>query len=217
MRYALQAAALATALSLAAGSAAAADYRLNPYTLAYEGAITENAPGEVSIHPVTYEVRRNGYQDTQLDTIQQRLQQASQARAQQAAGGEVQYSGDANLSDEQIAQLPFDLYRQGYEYYWKTHAHPGSTFRYTTSSLLDLMRFDATEQMALINQPLLMIAGSQADSLYMTVAAYAAASGTDDKEMALIDGATHIETYWVPKYVDAAVDKLTPFFARTLQ
>jgi len=31
-----------------------------------------------------------------------------------------------------------------------------------------------------------------------------------------IDRATHIETYWVPKYVDAAMGKLKPFFARTL-
>ncbi len=26
--------------------------------------------------------------------------------------------------------LPFALYRQGYEYYWKTHAHPNSTFKH---------------------------------------------------------------------------------------
>lgn len=69
-------------------------------------------------------VRRNGMQDSQLDTIQQRLKQASDARAQEVAGSEVLYSGDANLTDEQIAKLPFALYRQGYEYYWKTHAHP---------------------------------------------------------------------------------------------
>lgn len=161
-------------------------------------------------------VRRNGYVDSQLDTIQQRLQQASAARAQEAAGGAVMYSGDANLSDEQIAKLPFDLYRQGYEYYWKTHAHPNSTFKYTTSSLIDLVRFDATNQIDLIQQPLLMIAGTKADSLYMTEDAFAKATGAKDKELFKLEGATHIETYWVPKYVGAAITKLNTFYTRTL-
>ena len=138
------------------------------------------------------------------------------ARTHEMTGGNILYAGDANLTDEQIAKLPFDLYRQGYHYYWKTHAHPGSTFKYTMSSLLDLMRWDATDQIELIDQPLLMIAGSKADSLYMTEDAFAKATGTKDKELFKIDGATHIETYWVPKYVDAAMDKLTPFYARTL-
>lgn len=161
-------------------------------------------------------VRRNGFADSQLDTIQERLRQASAARTQELAGGNVLYAGDANLTDEQIASLPFDLYRQGYHYYWKTHAHPGSTFKYTMSSLLDLMRWDATDRIELIVQPLLMIAGSKADSLYLTEDAFAKATGTKDKELFKIDGATHIETYWVPKYVDAALDKLTAFYGRTL-
>lgn len=346
----LHAALAATLIGSIATEAGAADYRKNPYTLTYEGALTSNEPGKVNIHPVTYRlngleiaanvytpanydpakrypaivvahpnggvkeqvaglyaqrlaeqgyitvaadaayqgasggqprnvdkpmhriedihgmadfigqyagvdpqrlgllgicggggyslaaaetdkrfrtiatlsmfnsgrVRRNGYEDSQLDSIQARLQQASAARAQEAAGGEVLYAGDANLSDEQIAKLPFVLYRQGYEYYWKTHAHPNSTFKYTQSSLLDLMRFDATNQIEMIEQPLLMIAGSKADSLYMTQDAFAKASGTQDKELYLLDGATHIETYWVPKYVDAAMTKLKAFYARTL-
>ena len=161
-------------------------------------------------------VRRNGFADSQLGTVQQRLRQVSNARAQEAAGGEILYAGDANMTDQQIAALPFEMYRQGYEYYWKTHAHPNSTFKYTMSSLLDLMRWDATDQIELIDQPLLMIAGSKADSLYMTEDAFPRASGTKDKELFKIEGATHIETYWVPKYVDAAMGKLTPFFARTL-
>jgi hypothetical protein len=161
-------------------------------------------------------VRRNGYVDSALSTIQTRLQQASAARTQEAAGGAVLYSGDANLTDEQIAKLPFDLYRQGYEYYWKTHAHPNSTFKYTTSSLLDLMRWDATSQLELINQPLLMIAGSKADSLYMTEDAIAKATGTKDKELFLIEGATHIETYWKQPYVNQAVEKLTRFYGKSL-
>jgi uncharacterized protein len=161
-------------------------------------------------------VRRNGFADSQLQTVQQRLQQASDARAKESSSGEITYSGDANLTDEQIAKLPFELYRQGYEYYWKTHKHPASTFKYTTSSLLDLMSFDATDRVELIDRPLLMIAGSKADSLYMTEDAFEKAKGTEDKELFKIDGATHIETYWKPEYVDAAVEKLTSFFNRAL-
>ena len=78
------------------------------------------------------------------------------------------------------------------------------------------MRFDATDHIELINQPLLMIAGSKADSLYMTQDALPKATGTTDKEVFILDGATHIETYWVPRYVDAAIGKLTAFYARTL-
>ncbi|MDX0931166.1 alpha/beta hydrolase [Sinorhizobium medicae] len=349
-RTIMRAAVVAAMTGLAAGEAGAADYKQNPFTLTYEGAITKNEPGKVNIHPVTYKlngldiaanvytpanydpsqkypaivvahpnsgvkeqvaglyaqrlaeqgyititadaayqgasggqprnvdkpayriedvhgmadfitrypgvdvarlsllgicggggyslaaaktdkrfvsiatlsmfnsgrVRRNGFADSQLDTIQQRLRQVSEARAQETAGGEILYAGDANLTDEQIAALPFEMYRQGYEYYWKTHAHPNSTFKYTMSSLLDLMRWDATDQIELIDQPLLMIAGSKADSLYMSEDAFAKATGTTDKELFKIEGATHIETYWVPKHVDAAMGKLTPFFARTL-
>jgi len=161
-------------------------------------------------------VRRNGDQDSQLATIQQRLQQASEARAKEVATGEITYTGDARLTDEQIAKLPFDLYRQGFEYYGKTHAHPNSTFRYTMSSLLDLVRFDAQSNMDLIHQPLLMMAGTKADSLYMTEGAFKKASGTPDKQLFLIDGATHIETYWVPRYVDQAVNQLNIFFDKNI-
>ncbi|EPG4103782.1 MULTISPECIES: alpha/beta hydrolase [Pseudomonas aeruginosa group] len=161
-------------------------------------------------------VRRNGFADSQLNTIQERLQQASNARAQEAAGGKMLYSGDADMTDAQIAALPFEMYRQGYEYYWRTHAHPGSTFKYTTSSLMELMSWDATDRIELIDKPLLMIAGSKADSLYMSEDAFVRASGTKDKELFKIEGATHIETYWVPRYVDAAMAKLSEFYKRTL-
>lgn len=162
-------------------------------------------------------VRKNGFMDSQLSTIQERLQQASDARAQEIAGGKILYVADTIPTDEQIAKLSYDLYREGFEYYFKTHAHPNSTFKYTMSSLLELMSFDAATNMDLINQPLLMMAGSRADTLYMSLDAFQKAHNAKDKELFLIDGATHIQTYWKPEYVSKAMDKLTLFYAKELQ
>lgn len=175
------------------------------------------------------EVRRNGFQNSGLATIKERLKQASDARAQETAGGKIKenerietggnplYLGLASITDEEIAKTSTDLYREGYEYYYRTHAHPNSTFLYTTSSLMDLMTWDATDQIELINQPLLMMAGSKADTKYMTDEAFAKATGTKNKELFVIDGATHIQSYWKPEYVALAVNKLTEFFGKNLK
>jgi len=162
------------------------------------------------------EVRRNGFMNSQLNTIQERLKNASDARKQEADGGEILYSGVASITDEEIAKTSTDLYREGYEYYYRTHAHPNSTFLYTTSSLMDLMTWDATDQIELINQPLLMIAGSKADTKYMTDEAFEKVTNAKNKELFLIDGATHIQTYWKPEYVEQAVNKLVDFYQTNL-
>ena len=162
-------------------------------------------------------VRRNGFKNSQVATIQQRLKEASEAREEEARGGEVRYVGNMpKMSKEEVAKMPFELYREGYEYYLETHAHPNSTFRYTQSSLLDLMRFDATDQIELINQPLLMLAGSKADTRDMTEDAFAKAVNAQAKELYLLEGATHIQTYWKEPYVTQAVKKLTEFFKKNL-
>ena len=175
------------------------------------------------------EVRRNGFQNSQLNTIQERLKQASDARAQEAAGGKIPenerietggkplLSGVGSITDEEIAKVSTDLYREGYEYYYRTHAHPNSTFLYTTSSLMDLMTWDATDQIELINQPLLMMAGSKADTKYMTDEAFSKATNAKNKELFVIDGGTHIQTYWKPEYVSQAVNKLDKFFQQNLK
>jgi len=158
------------------------------------------------------EVRRNGFMNSGLSTIQERLQQATEARALEVETGEVLYASNNETTDEMADKMPFDLYREGHYYYNRTHAHPNSTFRYTMSSLLDLMEFDAATNMDLINQPLLMMAGSKADTFYMTDKAFKLATGTSEKELFLIPGATHIQTYHVPEYVNEAVNKLKVFY-----
>ena len=167
-------------------------------------------------------VRRNGFQDADVQGIQKRLQRAAEAREKELTG-EIVYEGflPPNSTDEQLrakmAELPENtLYRDGIEYYGLSHRHPNATGSYTTESFMKLMAFDVEDRMDLINQPLLMIAGEKADTLYMTEDAFAKATGTQDKEIYQIKGASHIRTYWVPEYVDDAVKKLNTFFNKNL-
>lgn len=167
-------------------------------------------------------VRRNGFQDADIKGIQTRLQKAADAREKELAG-EIVYEGflPPNATDEQLrakmAELPENtLYRDGIEYYGLSHRHPNATGIYTTESFMKLMAFDVEDRMELINQPLLMIAGEKADTLYMTKDAFAKATGTENKELFLIPSASHIRTYWVPEYVDQAVAQLQMFYAKNL-
>ncbi len=81
---------------------------------------------------------------------------------------------------------------------------------------MDLMTWDASSNMDLINQPLLMMAGSKADTKYMTDEAFSKATNAKSKELFLIPGATHIQTYYVSEYVAQAVNKLNEFFGKFL-
>ena len=169
----------------------------------------------------TGRVRREGYMSTQIKDVQERLAKSAQARGQYVSGGELLYSdwNAPKLSDEEMKAYlanSLDLYRDGYEYYGVTHTHPNSTGRYTLASLMELMSWDATDNISLISVPLLMMAGSVSDSLYMSEDAIEKATGTDDKELFIIKGATHIQTYWKPEFVEQEVSKLKEFFGRTL-
>ena len=167
----------------------------------------------------TGDVRRNGFMRSQKDTIAQRLADIAKVRAAEAAGGEIQYTPTfgQNMTAEQVAALPFELYRQGYEYYAQTHAHPNSQTNSTVDSLQDLMAFDANTQVELIDQPLLMIAGEKADTLYMTEEIFTNANGTTRKELYKAPNVTHMEMYWKQPYVNQASEKLTAFFGSTLK
>lgn len=163
-------------------------------------------------------VRRNGFLNSQIDSVQARLKEASDARQKEVLTGEVIYTGSApnKLTEEELSKITTDLYREGAIYYGDTHAHPNSTFAYTTSSLLDLMSFDATDNIELINQPLLMIVGDNADTKYMSDEAFAKASGTQNKELYELKNATHIQTYFRKDLVDEAVKKLEEFYKNNL-
>ena len=62
----------------------------------------------------TGRVRRNGYADSQLATVQERLAKAAEARQQWVETGQVVYPPKQAIpTEEQLKAMPFDLYREG--------------------------------------------------------------------------------------------------------
>lgn len=162
-------------------------------------------------------VRREGFLGSEKSSIQERLKNASEARTKEIVEGKISYTSSApkKLSEDELAKIPTDLYREGMIYYGDTHAHPNSSFAYTTSSLLDLMRFDVLNQIELIHQPLLMLVGDKADTAYMSEAAYKKA-GSKDKRFHKLKNATHIQTYYKKEAVEEALGELKAFYDKNL-
>lgn len=155
-------------------------------------------------------VRRSGFLNSELDKIQEKLLNASKARELEAISGKISYTGFApkKLSKEELDKIPTDLYREGMIYYGDTHAHPNSSFIYTTSSLMELMSFDATDQIELINQPLLMLVGDKADTAYMSKEAFDRAIGTQNKELFVLKDTTHIQSYYKKRFCKCNSSKI---------
>lgn len=78
-----------------------------------------------------------------------------------------------------------------------------------------LAQYDSYALIRLISpRPLLMIAGSEAETAYFSREAIERAA--EPKELFVIDGATHIDLYDRDEYVTPAVARLTEFFGKHL-
>lgn len=92
--------------------------------------------------------------------------------------------------------------------------HPNAPNKMLLTSLSYLVAFNGFDQVeTLLTQPLLVIAGSKAGSLWHSQELHQKAKG--EKELFIIDGATHMELY-DSAHVGSAVKKLSPFFKQNL-
>ncbi|WP_425839886.1 alpha/beta hydrolase [Streptomyces fractus] len=108
------------------------------------------------------------------------------------------------------------LYREGSEYYRTARGqHPRSENWWVFRSVDMIAQFDAYALVDLLApRPLLMIAGTKADTRYFSEETTERAKGPS--ELFLVEGATHIDMYDKPQYVDPASDKLADFFGKHL-
>jgi fermentation-respiration switch protein FrsA (DUF1100 family) len=116
-------------------------------------------------------------------------------------------------------ELPKDaptLYREGTDYYRTPRAqHPNSANLFLTRSIDQIAEYSSYDHVDMISpRPLLMIAGTKADTRFFSEMAFEKAK--EPRELYLIEGATHIDMYDREKYVGPAVEKLGGFFTQYL-
>jgi hypothetical protein len=143
------------------------------------------------------------------------LEEVGRQRTLEARGDPLKYVNIVANTEEEAKQVDSRMYRQGYEYYRVTHRHPNSQNKYLFTSLDKLMAFTALDHVEMISpRPLLLIAGSEAESIYYSREAYDKAG--DPKELFVIEGAGHMDLYDKPGFYEKAINKLNDFYRKNL-
>lgn len=156
--------------------------------------------------------RGEGSIETQLQT----LEAVAKQRTAEVNGAEAHFLTYAPDTLEEIDENTPVLMREAYDYYRTPRAqHPNSPNRFLFKSVDKLMAFSATTQISdYLTQPMLLIAGTEADTRGYSEQFYELSNGP--KELFWVKGATHIAMYDIPEYVDQSVNKLTEFFRENI-
>lgn len=138
------------------------------------------------------------------------LEMGSAQRTAEANGGERAYIPFSPPSLEGVEDRDM---REAYDYYRTPRAqHCNTPSKFTVSSLPELLTFDAFHLAdILLTQPLQLVAGSDAGSLwYSKTLVEKAASKV--KNLHVVNGATHMSLYDTPDQVAEALTRLVPFY-----
>ncbi|MCD0451555.1 alpha/beta hydrolase [Actinocorallia sp. API 0066] len=143
------------------------------------------------------------------------LDEAGRDRTAEALGAEPRLAHVVPETDADAEGAP-DLYREGHDYYRTPRAeNPHAPNWFVARSVDQIAQYDSYALVGLISpRPLLMIAGTEADTAYFSKLAVERAG--EPKELFWVDGASHIDLYDKEAYVPLVLDKLTDFFTRNL-
>lgn len=163
--------------------------------------------------------RREGLGGTMTDEGRnQMLAEVAAQRTLEANGAPPRYINYVPTSLDSIAEGPnAEEFREYYDYYRTPRGgHPRSENIYLFTSLDKMFAYTGMDHVDWISpRPLLMIAGSHARTRYMSEEAIQMAK--EPKELYIIEGASHIDLYDRPEYVDPAVEKLSSFYGQYLK
>ena len=146
------------------------------------------------------------------ESVDEILLASAKERTKEARGEEGAYmtyipdtKEAAEASGSVMLMEAFDYYKTERGFY-KTAQN-----KLTLSSAMNLYRYNAFEPVSLLlTQPLLMIAGSNAETRGFSEQGVALSNGP--KELYLVEGATHVGLYDIEEYVVQVVEKLNDFY-----
>ena len=160
---------------------------------------------------------RNGLgRDMTDDARNDLLLQISSQRTREANGESISYIGYVPNSKEETIGKQND-YREGYEYYRNSPAkHERSVNKMIFSRLDAIINFTALDNVEMLApRPILIIAGTDANTRYFAEETFNKAKSP--KKLHWIFGATHIQLYYVKKYVLEAIEELDKFYTEYLR
>ena len=159
---------------------------------------------------------RNGLERNMTDEDRQNLlAQISAQRTKEINGAPIFYIGYVPNSEEETVGKQND-YREGYEYYRVSPAkHERSVNKMIFSRIDSIINFTALDHVEMLApRPLLVIVGTEANTKYFAEETFNNAKG--EKFIHWVKGATHIQLYYVKKYVLEAVEEITAFYKKYL-
>lgn len=142
------------------------------------------------------------------------LAAVAKQRTAEANGAEPIYVN--YVPEKPDATTPNDLV-EAYDYYRTPRAqHPNSTNLLLFTSLDKMIAFEAFANVeTFLTQPTQVIVGSKAGSRWQGEDVYKRI--TSPKELVVIDNATHMDLYDIPKFVKQVSENMTAFFGKKLK
>lgn len=154
---------------------------------------------------------RRGWRDDQDPASALGLLEAGAVqRTAEAHGGDAGYIPFSPTSLDGVEDPDM---REAYDYYRTARAqHPNTPSQFTSRSLVQLASYDAFHLAdVLLTQPLQLVAGAQAGSLWFSRDLLDRAASAH-KALHVVEGATHMSLYDTPAQMDEAMSKLAPFY-----
>jgi fermentation-respiration switch protein FrsA (DUF1100 family) len=139
------------------------------------------------------------------------LEAVAKQRTAEAAGAAPVYVPYVPKVGDKSA--PSDLQEAADYYLTPRGQHPNAPNKMLLTSLSHLVAFTGFDRVNTLTQPLMIVAGSKAGSLWHSQELHAKAAGP--KELFVVEGATHMDLY-DGQGAGVAMNKLAPFFKRNL-